>query len=128
MKKSNESDSNIKNNINGYSSYRMSKKNNNNINASNAYNDKQTKINSSSINSDINDNLIVNDIFSVKENKNNQEIKNYEKDKINDKKNECISVFDLIGRKCNLNIDIIRYFYFNYEESKTSKKKMGLIK
>ena len=128
MKKSNESDSNIKNNINGYSSYRMSKKNNNNINSSNANNDKQTKINSSSINSDINDNLIVNDIFSVKENKNNQEIKNYEKDKINEKKNEYISVFDLIGRKCNLNIDIIRYFYFNYEESKTSKKKMGLIK
>ena len=121
MKKSNESDSNIKNNINSYSSYRMSRKTNIN-------NDKQTKTNSSSINSDINDNLIVNDIFSVKENKNNQEIKNYEKDKINEKKNEYISVFDLIGRKCNLNIDIIRYFYFNYEESKTSKKKMGLIK
>ena len=128
MEKSNESDSNIKNNINSYSSYRMSRKRNNNIDSSNINNDKQTKINSSSINSDINDNLIVNDIFSVKENKNNQEIKNYEKDKINEKKNEYISVFDLIGRKCNLNIDIIRYFYFNYEESKTSKKKMGLIK
>ena len=128
MKKSNESDSNIKNNINCYSSYRMNRNINNNINSSIINNDKQTKINSSSINSDINDNLIVNDIFSVKEKSNNQEIKNYEKDKINEKKNEYISVFDLIGRKCNLNIDIIRYFYFNYEESKTSKKKMGLIK
>ena len=129
MKKSNEFHSNFKSNINKYSSYRIGKRNNNSdINSSSVNNNKQINTHDSSLNSDINDNIIVNNIFSVKENLNNQEIKNYEQDKINEKKNKYISVYDLIGTKCDLNIDIIRYFYFNYEPSKTSKKKMGLIK
>ena len=129
MKKSNEFHSNIKSNINKYSSYRIGKRNNNSdINSSSVNNNKQINTHDSSLNSDINDNIIVNNIFSVKENLNNQEIKNYEQDKINEKKDKYISVYDLIGTKCDLNIDIIRYFYFNYEPSKTSKKKMGLIK
>ena len=129
MKKENEN--NNKSNNYRYSSYRRIKKENDNISTQNMNNiNNNIKSNDSSLKSDINTNIIANDLFSVKENtnKNNNTKENLSKDKINALKSDHLSIYDLIGTKCNLNIDLLRYYFHNYEPSKTSKKKMGIIK
>ena len=127
------SNSNTKS-ITSYSYYRRNNINNNNILPKNSrnINNNQIKSQYSKLNTEVNNNIIANDVFSVKENINSNNIKNYLKEKpleIKDKeKNKYISIYDLIGTKCNLTIDLLRYYFHNYEPSKTSKKKMGLIK
>ena len=112
-----------------YSSIRIPKRDiNNDIPKKTLNNNSQIKSNDSSLKSDINNDIITNNIFSVKDNINNKTIKNYNSDEANEKKNGYITINDILGAKCILNIDILRYFYFNYEPSKTSKKKMGIIK
>ena len=39
-----------------------------------------------------------------------------------------ITINDIIGEKCELNLDIMKLFFENYDQSKTSKKPMGSIK
>ena len=39
-----------------------------------------------------------------------------------------ITINDIIGEKCELNLDILKLFFENYDQSKTSKKPMGSIK
>ena len=39
-----------------------------------------------------------------------------------------ITINDIIGEKCELNLDILKLFFENYDQSKTSKKQMGSIK
>ena len=39
-----------------------------------------------------------------------------------------ITINDIIGEKCELNLDILKLFFENYDQSKTSKKSMGSIK
>jgi len=39
-----------------------------------------------------------------------------------------VTINDIIGEKCNLNLDILKLYFDNYDQSKTSKKTMGLIK
>ena len=39
-----------------------------------------------------------------------------------------VTINDIIGEKCNLNLDILNLYFENYEQSKTSKKTMGSIK
>ena len=41
---------------------------------------------------------------------------------------EFITINDLIGEKCELNINILRLFFNNFDPSKTSKKGMGIVK
>ena len=86
------------------------------------------------LNSNISNQIIANNLFITKEkpsnNINHRINTNYinNKDKNKDQENKYISVNDIIGEKCDINIDILRFFYNNYEQSKTSKKKMGIIK
>ena len=49
----------------------------------------------------------------------------------NDDKNhfqKFITIRDIIGEKCELNLDLLNLFFENYDESKTSKKTMGYVK
>ena len=39
-----------------------------------------------------------------------------------------ITINDIIGEKCELNLDILRLFFSNFDPSKTSRKNMGVIK
>jgi len=39
-----------------------------------------------------------------------------------------VTINDIIGEKCDLNLDILNLFFENYDQSKTSKKTMGSIK
>ena len=39
-----------------------------------------------------------------------------------------VTINDIIGEKCDLNLDILNLFFENYDQSKTSKKSMGSIK
>ena len=39
-----------------------------------------------------------------------------------------ITINDIIGEKCELNLDILNLFFENFDQCKTSKKTMGLIK
>ena len=39
-----------------------------------------------------------------------------------------ITINDIIGEKCELNLDILKLIFENYDQSKTSKKSMGSIK
>ena len=39
-----------------------------------------------------------------------------------------ITINDIIGEKCELNLDILKLFFENYDQSKTSKKPIGSIK
>ena len=74
-----------------------------------------------------NNQVIANNLFTTKENNNihNHRISNNQK---NNQDNKYISINDIIGEKCDLNLDILRFFFNNYEQSKTSKKKLGIIK
>ena len=82
----------------------------------------------------MNNHLIANSLFTTKEkpsNSNNHRINTNplnNKDKSNDKENKFITINDIIGQKCDINIDLLRFYYNNYEQSKTSKKAMGVIK
>ena len=130
MRKKNENNNSISSGyMIKYSSFRIPKRDiNNDIPKKTLNNNSQIKSNDSTLKSDINNDIIANNIFSVKDNVSNKMIKNYNTDKTNEKKNGYITINDILGTKCILNIDILRYFYFNYEPSKTSKKKMGIIK
>ena len=39
-----------------------------------------------------------------------------------------ISINDIIGEKCDLNLEILRLFFNNFDQSKTSRKNMGVVK
>ena len=83
------------------------------------------------LNSTINHQIIDNNnIFTTKEiPTNNCHNNNSFNKNITDKnKNKYITMNDVIGEKRNLNLDILNIFYNNYEKSKTSKKKFGIIK
>ena len=82
------------------------------------------------INTNVSGHLIANNLFVTKEKatNNNHRINNNNLNKTKDKDNKYITISDIIGEKCNINLDIIRLFYNNYEQSKTSKKKMGIVK
>ena len=54
----------------------------------------------------------------------NENIENKDKDK----DSKYITIEDIIGEKCLLNLDILNLFFNNYEQSKTSKKTMGVVK
>ena len=58
---------------------------------------------------------------------NNQNNKNDNKEKNDNKDGKYVTINEIIGEKCNINLDILRLFYDKYEQSKTSKKKMGII-
>ena len=47
---------------------------------------------------------------------------------INNGNQEYITINDIIGEKCEINLDILRLFFNNFEQSKTSRKNMGVIK
>ena len=69
-------------------------------------------------------------LFITKEketNNNNLDISNNQNNKKDNKEGKYITINDIIGEKCSINIDILRLFYNNFEQSKTSKKKMGII-
>ena len=98
-------------------------------NINNNNNQNQQNKNNISIQSVIKSEIISNDLLNIKNNIYLLNIKKYEEDKKNDKKmRKYITMNDIIGEKCKLNLDILRYYFHNYEPSKTSKKKMGLIK
>ena len=69
-------------------------------------------------------NLTYNNLADSKDNNNNnilinQQINNNEK---------FVTINDIIGEKCEINLDILRLFYNSFEPSKTSRKNMGVIK
>jgi len=117
-----------------YYSNRSNRNNNDNNNStikSNITNKNQIKQKELSLNSDINNDIIVSGIYNEKENMNMNkiDIKNIEEDKKIDKKSsKYITINDIIGKKRDLNLDILNYYFHNYEPSKTSKKQMGIIK
>ena len=47
---------------------------------------------------------------------------------INNGNQEFITINDIIGEKCEINLDILKLFFNNFEQSKTSRKNMGVIK
>ena len=81
-------------------------------------------------NSNINNQIIDNNnIFTTKEIPiNNHRNNNSLNKSINHKDNKYITMNDIIGEKPNLNLDLLNIFYNNYEQSKTSKKKNGIVK
>jgi len=82
------------------------------------------------LSSNVSGHLIANNLFVTKEKatNNNHRINNNNLNKNKDKDNKYITISDIIGEKCNINLDIIRLFFNNYDQSKTSKKKMGIVK
>ena len=78
------------------------------------FNDNDTNIN---INQNIN-----NSISNI--NNNNNFLTN-KKVNINQK---FITINDIIGEKCEINLDLLKLFFNNYEPSKISRKKMGVVK
>ena len=111
-----------------------------NINYPNNYTDKKSTQNykffrqavnhsSLSLNPKTNNKVISNNLYTTKGNTNNNHHKNNSFDKtLNNKDDKYITMNDILGEKCKLNLDILRTFYTKYEKSKTSKKKMGIIK
>ena len=85
--------------------------------------------NTPSLNLNMNNQVIANNLFTTKEKENNNihnhRISNNQK---NNQENKYITITDIIGEKCNINLDILRSFFNNYDKSKTSKKKMGIVK
>ena len=80
-----------------------------------------------------NNHIIANSLFTTKEKPSNNNLRINSnplnnKDQRNDKENKFITINDIIGQKCDISIDLLRFHYNNYEQSKTSKKKMGVIK
>ena len=68
--------------------------------------------------------------FNEKEKSNSNLLNNNTNDNIEnkDKDNKYITIEDIIGEKCQLNLDILNLIFNNYEQSKTSKKTMGVVK
>ena len=107
-----------------------------NINYPNNYSDKKTSQNRGKItnqpslplNNNQTNKMITSNSFAAKEketNNNNYNLHNPNNNK--DDKDRFITINDLIGEKCIINLDILRLIYGKYEKSKTSKKKMGII-
>ena len=109
--------------------YYMNKKN-----TSNNKKTKQVENQSSSIKSNINHEIIANTLYTTKEQENTNNNNNGNNNNSNqntnnnNQENKFITISDIIGEKCKLNLDILRIIYSNYDQCKTSKKKMGIIK
>ena len=109
--------------------YYMNKKN-----ISNNKKTKQVENQSSSIKSNINHEIIANTLYTTKEQENTNNNNNGNNNNSNqntnnnNQENKFITISDIIGEKCKLNLDILRIIYSNYDQCKTSKKKMGIIK
>ena len=75
--------------------------------------------------------IISNSLFNIKEIQNNNSsniIRIHSNNPSSSQKNKYITINDIIGPKRDINLDILRYYFSSYEDSKTSKKKMGYIK
>ena len=102
-----------------------------NIPKSNSVQNATSSNNQLTLKSDIslNSDIISNSLFNVKESNNNINIMRiHSNDASSSQKNKYITINDIIGPKRDINIDILRYYFSSYEPSKTSKKKMGIIK
>ena len=118
-----------------------------NINFPNNYSEKKTIKNrqytktisnqsSAELNQNMNKELLFNEdheyakhLFNEKEKPNNNNIlKNDISSNVDNKDNIYITINDIIGEKCQINLDILRLFFNNYDPSKTSRKTMGTIK
>ena len=68
--------------------------------------------------------------FNEKEKSNSNLLNNNFNENIEnkDKDSKYITIEDIIGEKCQLNLDLLNLFFNNYEQSKTSKKTMGVVK
>ena len=102
-----------------------------NIPKSNSVQNATSSNNPLTLKSDIslNSDIISNSLFNVKESNNNINIMRiHSNDASSSQKNKYITINDIIGPKRDINIDILRYYFSSYEPSKTSKKKMGIIK
>ena len=107
-----------------------------------------SKLNHKIIEKYLNENNYAKNIFNEKENSKNQNKENgipnqnnnnFSEDniiidnnlinnQINNGNQDFITINDIIGEKCELNLDILRLFFNNFEQSKTSRKNMGVIK
>ena len=80
-----------------------------------------SKINNHLLEKYFNENNYANNLFNETENNNNlinRQINNP----------EYITINEIIGEKCEINLDILRLFFNNFDQSKTSRKNMGVIK
>ena len=80
-----------------------------------------SKINNHLLENYFNENNYSNNLFDETENNNisiNKQINNQ----------DYITINEIIGEKCEINLDILRLFFNNFEQSKTSRKNMGVIK
>ena len=80
-----------------------------------------SKINNHLLENYFNENNYANNLFDETENNNvsiNKQINNQ----------DYITINEIIGEKCEINLDILRLFFNNFEQSKTSRKNMGVIK
>ena len=85
-----------------------------------------------SLNSSVNNNIALNK-SNLKErrangNSNYYRNNNSHNNSVIEKDKKFITINDIIGERCPINLDILRYFYSNYEQSKVSKKALGIIK
>ena len=99
----------------GRKSYDNELNNNNNMNDKIIQNEKNINNNINKINNNIDNNLENSDNIFLDENEDNGKPPN------------AIELSDLIGDKCLLDLDILSINFNNYESSKTSSKRMGLI-
>ena len=58
---------------------------------------------------------------------NEKEKSSFEENESDEKSPNALEIGDLIGEKCSIDLDILSINFNNYESSKTSSKKMGLI-
>ena len=90
-------------------------------------------------NSNVNTNVNINNSSLINNNNismntkpnNNENINNViDINNINDiaNKDKYITINDIIGEKCEINLDILNLFFNNFDPSKTSRKNMGVIK
>ena len=80
-----------------------------------------SKVNNHLLEKYFNENNYANNLFNETENNNfslNKQINNQ----------EYITINEIIGEKCEINLDILRLFFNNFDQSKTSRKNMGVIK
>ena len=80
-----------------------------------------SKVNNHLLEKYFNENNYANNLFNETENNNtsvNKQINNQ----------EYITINEIIGEKCEINLDILRLFFNNFDPSKTSRKNMGVIK
>ena len=95
---------------------------------SNKYDKNLSNKDSLLINVNLSNQLITNNLFITKEVSSNNRRLNTRLLTNNENENKYITINDIIGEKCNIDLDLLRLFYSNYEQSKTSKKKMGAVK